>query len=62
YEFLKEYKPEIFVKIGKSENFNDLNINSKKLTRDFESRISTMLAELKNDVVSKNFDNYKKIF
>jgi len=62
YEFLNEYKPEIFVKIGKSENFNNIDFNSKKLTRNFESRISKTLDELKNDVVSRNFANYKKIF
>jgi 1-acyl-sn-glycerol-3-phosphate acyltransferase len=62
YEFLNEYKPEIFVKIGKSENFNNIDFNSKKLTRNFESRISKTLDEIKNDVVSRNFADYKKIF
>ncbi len=62
YEFLNEYKPEIFVKIGESDNFNEIDFNSKKLTRNFESRISKTLDELKNDVVSQNFANYKKIF
>ncbi len=62
YEFLKEYKPEIFVKIGESENFNNIDFNFKKLTRNFESRISKMLDELKDDVISRNFANYKKIF
>ncbi len=62
YEFLNEYKPEIFVKIGESENFNNIDFDSKKLTRNFESRISKTLDELKNDVVSRNFADYKKIF
>ncbi len=62
YEFLNEYKPEIFVKIGESENFNNIDFNFKKLTRNFESRISKMLDELKDDVISRNFANYKKIF
>ncbi len=62
YEFLNEYKPEIFVKIGESDSFNEIDFNSKKLTRNFESRISKTLDELKNDVVSQNFANYKKIF
>lgn len=62
YEFLNEYKPEIFVKIGESENFNNLEVDSKKSTKNFENRISQMLNELKNDVVSSNFANYKKIF
>ncbi len=43
YEFLNEYKPEIFVKIGESDNFNEIDFNSKKLTRNFESRISKTL-------------------
>ncbi len=47
YEFLNEYKPEIFVKIGESDNFNEIDFNSKKLTRNFESRISKTLDELK---------------
>ena len=62
YEFLKEYKPEIFVKIGKSENFNNTDFNSKKLTRNFEGRISKTLDDLKTDVISRNFANYQKIF
>ncbi len=62
YEFLNEYKPEIFVKIGESENFNNIDFDSKKLTRNFESRISKTLDELKKDVVSRNFADYKKIF
>ncbi len=62
YEFLNEYKPEIFVKIGESENFNAVDFNSKKLTRNFESKISKMLDELKDNVVSNNFANFKKIF
>ena len=62
YEFLNEYKPEIFVKIGESENYNNINYNSKKLTRNFESRISKMLDELKNDIASRNLAEYKKIF
>ncbi len=62
YEFLNEYKPEIFVKIGESENFNNLGVDSKKLTRNFETSISQTLDGLKNDVVSSNFANYKKIF
>jgi 1-acyl-sn-glycerol-3-phosphate acyltransferase len=62
YEFLNEYKPEIFVKIGKSENFNNIDFNAKKLTKNFESRISKTLDELKNDIASRNLANYKKIF
>jgi len=62
YEFLKEYKPEIFVKIGKSENFSNTDFNSKNLTINFEGRISKTLDELKADVVSSNFANYQKIF
>ncbi len=62
YEFLNDYKPEIFVKIGESEDFNNIDFNSKKSIRNFESRISKMLDELKDDVVSRNFANYKKIF
>jgi len=62
YEFLSGYKPEIFVKIGESENFNNIEFDSKELTRNFESKITETLDELKNDVVSKNFANYKKFF
>ena len=62
YEFLNEYKPEIFVKIGKSEEFNNVNFNPKKATKNFEGRISETLDELKNDIVSRNFASHKKIF
>lgn len=61
-EFLGEFKPEIFVKIGSSEKIKiDKNFNSKDLTKKFEKKLTQILDELKDDVLTKNTAEYKNI-
>lgn len=63
FEFLGNFKPEIFVKIGEPERFTkDGDLASKNLTANFEVKLTAMLDNLKSDVVSDNTSNYKKIF
>jgi len=63
YEFRGEFKPEIFVKIGAPEVFKtDANFESKKLTKQFEAKLTQLLDDLKTDVLNSNFAVYSKIF
>lgn len=62
YEFLGEYKPQIFIKIGVSETFSSTGkLESKNLTGRLEDNLTNTLNELKNDVNSKNTDIYTKL-
>lgn len=62
YEFLGEYKPEIFVKIGAPDIIaNDKRFDSKELTKHFERQLTETLDELKTDVLTKNLNCYENI-
>lgn len=62
YEFLGEFKPEIFVKIGAPEFVSvDKSSDTKNLTKQFEQRLTETLDELKNDVLTGNLQNYENI-
>jgi chlorobactene lauroyltransferase len=62
YEFLGEFKPEIFVKIGKLAELKKRDfIDAKKLTKGFEQNMTKLLDELKADVLTKNLDTYENI-
>jgi 1-acyl-sn-glycerol-3-phosphate acyltransferase len=62
YEFLGEFKPEIFVKIGSPQSVSvDKTSDAKALTKHFERRLTEILDELKNDVLTGNLQNYKNI-
>lgn len=63
YEFLGEFKPRIFVKIGKPEMIRvDEKFNSKKLSEKMAERLTETLDELKSDIIKENFSEYKSIF
>jgi len=63
YEFLDEYKPDVFVNIRAPEIFtSDERLNSKILTESFESNLTKTLDRLKQDVATKNTTHYEKIF
>jgi hypothetical protein len=62
YEFLGEFKPEIFVKIGKCELVNSSQKKQTKfLTENFENKLTQTLDELKKDIICMRFDDYKRI-
>jgi chlorobactene lauroyltransferase len=63
YEFLGNYKPEIFVKIGETESIAAENyLNSKALTEVLEKRLTGALEELKQNIISNNTTEYIKLF
>lgn len=61
YEFLGDYKPRIFVKIGDFKFLDLENFNRKKATKDLEENLAGNLEELKFDINNKNFDKFEKI-
>ncbi len=62
YEFLGDYKPEIFVRVGGAEVFNSHEAFDKKhTTENFEKSLTNTLDELKKDIASKNIVRYEKI-
>src|SRR5215204_1822114 len=63
YEFLGEFKPQIFVKIGKPEIIQvDSDFHSKSLTERLASRLTENLDSLKTDIIKRNFAGYRTIF
>lgn len=63
YEFLGEFKPQIFVKIEKPEEiFIEGKFNPKKLTENLAKRLTENLDGLRDDVINQNLTKYKTIF
>lgn len=63
FEFLGEFKPEVFVKIGEPQNFSEVQkLDSKIITGEFESNLTKTLDDLKQDIVSSHTASYQKIF
>jgi 1-acyl-sn-glycerol-3-phosphate acyltransferase len=58
YEFSGEYKPEIFVRIGEKDFFDN---DSKNKSVDFEYKMTLLLDKLKSDVLNKNFNEFDNI-
>ena len=62
FEFVAEFKPEIFVKIGSAERFEKgINFDSRKTTQHSSARLTNLLDELKTDVINKNFSQFEQI-
>lgn len=63
YEFLGNFKPEIFVKIGApSFHETDLHFDAKKSNADFQARLTATLDDLKRDIISNNLTDYARLF
>jgi chlorobactene lauroyltransferase len=63
YEFLKGYKPEIFVKAGVPELITvTKDFNAKHLTKKFEAKLTENLNEIKEDIVENRYHKYELLF
>jgi 1-acyl-sn-glycerol-3-phosphate acyltransferase len=63
YEFGGQFKPEIFVSIGKADEFSTQTIyNYKSLTNSFEVSLTENLDNLKKDIIAQNFINFDSLF
>lgn len=59
YEFTNEFKPEIFVKIGKAENTKTTTkYEIKKQADRYAADITSLLDELKSDIINGNLESY----
>ncbi len=62
YEFLGEFKPQMFVKIASPELVEpDKNFTAKEKTEFFAERLTENLDKLKTDITNKNFKSFEKI-
>ncbi len=62
YEFLKNFKPQIVVKIGEAELIeSSKDFNSKQLTQKLETRLTGILDELKLNIAEDNWKDYRNI-
>ncbi len=63
YEFLGEFKPQIFVKIEEPKLISTAtDFNVTQLTEEFASNLTDNLNSLKSDVINKNLADYKSVF
>jgi chlorobactene lauroyltransferase len=62
YEFLNEFKPKIFAKIGRIQLIEvSTDLTSKTMTETLAGTLTGILDELKYEIVSENFDGFEKI-
>lgn len=62
FEFLGDFKPDIFVKIGKPEFFyNDENFSSKHMTTVFENELAAILDTMKLEILKRDYRNFEKV-
>lgn len=62
YEFLNEFKPEIFVKVGEVQEFQALkDFDSKETTKNLEIKLTKLLDDLRNDIAAQNTESYENI-
>ncbi len=62
-EFLKEFKPEIFVKFGEISYFERTGKTERKfLTNRFEKILTENLNSLKTDIIENKIENFTRIF
>ncbi len=62
FEFLDDYKPDIFIKVGSVQNFSGgKDFESKKTTGRLAETLTENLDELKKEITAKNFGNFEKL-
>lgn len=62
YEFLGDFKPEIFVKIGQIEIVEaGKNFHSRNMTARFAENLTNLLDDLKAEIAGENFQGFEKI-
>lgn len=62
YEFLSEFKPQIFIKIGLLEIITaDRNFKTEQKTSEFENTLARILDEMRSQIEVKDFEGYRDI-
>ena len=60
YEFLEDFKPEIFARIGALELLEN-NPNPKRLTQQFTANLTDTLDKLRQDILATDWRHYEKM-
>ena len=62
YEFLDDYRPEAFARIGTPHRVTVASdFNARRLTEIFAERLTSTLDQLREDMLSREFDEYEEI-
>lgn len=62
YEFLNEFKPEIFAKIGDTQEFRaNEGFVTKETTKNLEMKLVELIDELRNDIAAEKTESYENI-
>ena len=62
YEFLEDFRPHVFARIGALESFHvGQMFNAKAVTRDFTTHLTDTLDQVRADILHARFDDYKEI-
>ncbi|MBA2340785.1 MAG: 1-acyl-sn-glycerol-3-phosphate acyltransferase [Pyrinomonadaceae bacterium] len=61
YEFLDDFKPEIFTRAGEPELIEGHRTHAKKLTVHFQTSLTRTLDHIRSDVLASNLSDYKEI-
>lgn len=62
YEFLEDYRPEAFVRIGRPTRVVvEAGFNAKRLTAIFAEQLTRTLDELRADILNGNFKDYEEV-
>lgn len=62
FEFLGEFKPQIFIRIGQPEFVETKHISkTKELKNKFENCLTAVLDKLKSDIINKNLSDYTNL-
>ena len=63
FEFLKNFKPDIFVKFGELEFYNNSEkISRKYVTKKLEEKMTENLDSLKSAIIENDFNNFLTLF
>lgn len=62
YEFIKEQRPEVFIKIGEPETVNENIADTKQFTEYLRQKLVKDLSALKHDVLNQQLSGFKTIF
>lgn len=63
YEFLGEFKPDVFVRVGEPERLEiNKNSDAKLKTKFYENQLTELLDHLKQDIITNNLTKYENFF
>ncbi|MCS6874287.1 MAG: lysophospholipid acyltransferase family protein [Pyrinomonadaceae bacterium] len=61
YEFLEDFKPEAFAKVGNSEVIRGTGVSKSTLKAKMQQELTELLDSIRNDILQGKFDEYKRL-